>query len=60
MGALRRLSLLGKEPQMVGDVNAAHDQHAVLLLDFADRGGRKPIFTGGYLSRLQRAPKGAG
>jgi hypothetical protein len=38
MCALRCLSLLGKEPQMVGDVDTAHDKHAVLLLDLADRG----------------------
>lgn len=60
MGAFHRLPLLGAKLQMVRDVDAAHDQHAVVFLNLTDRRGGQQIFTGRYLSRLQRAPEGAG
>jgi hypothetical protein len=54
------LALLSQQPQMIRHVDAPHHKHAALDFDFADRLRREPALACWYLTRLQRAPEGAG
>jgi hypothetical protein len=41
-------------------MNPADHEHTVFFLDFTHSLGGQPVDGSGYLTRLQRAPKGAG
>jgi hypothetical protein len=60
IGAFGCRSLLRSQPQPVGDVDAADDQDAVLLLDLANSLRRQEPVSGRNLARFQRTAKGAG
>ena len=58
--ALRRGVLIGLHPQVVGHVDATHDQDIAVLLDVAGRLRREKALAGWDLARFQRTAKGAG
>ena len=51
---------VGVEREREADVDSSDHQHAVLGLDLADRLCGQSSFSGGDLTRLQRASEGAG
>src|SRR5918996_6154046 len=51
---------VGVEREREADVDSSDHQHAVLGLDLADRLCGQSSFSGGNLTRLQRASEGAG
>ncbi len=59
MGTHRGIALLRRKPQMVGDVNTAHDQDTTILFDLTNCLGYQASFAGRNLARFQRAPEGA-
>ena len=55
----RRGMLIGLQPQVVGHVDATHDEHVAVLLDFARGLGGENALAGWDLARFQRTAKGA-
>jgi hypothetical protein len=60
MDTLRDLTVCGIEPQVVGDVDTANDEHLPVQFDLTGRVRGQPSLAGRDPARLQRAPKGAG
>jgi hypothetical protein len=54
------LALVRSQAQMIGHVNAPHDEHAPVGFHLADGFCREPSFSGGNAARFQRAAQRSG